>query len=49
MQRISLPLYSPAALTRDMDARQLNVTPLYAGECGPKSWRNLRWASAAED
>jgi NAD(P)H-dependent flavin oxidoreductase YrpB (nitropropane dioxygenase family) len=32
MQRVSIPLYSPAALTRGMDARCADVTPLYAGE-----------------
>lgn len=33
LQRISIPLYSPAPVTRDMDSQYLNVTPLYAGRC----------------
>lgn len=33
LQRVGLPLYSPAGLTRDMDPRFLDVTPLYAGRC----------------
>lgn len=33
MQRLAIPLYSPAALTKEMDARRADVTPLYAGEC----------------
>lgn len=32
MQRASLPLLSPAAVTRDLPSRLLDVTPLYAGE-----------------
>jgi NAD(P)H-dependent flavin oxidoreductase YrpB (nitropropane dioxygenase family) len=35
-QRISLPLYTPAALLRGMDERLLEVTPLYAGQCVTK-------------
>jgi hypothetical protein len=33
MQRVGVPLYSPAALTREMDPAHADVTPLYAGEC----------------
>jgi nitronate monooxygenase len=32
-QRVSVPLYTPAALLRGMDERLLEVVPLYAGEC----------------
>lgn len=32
-QRLGVPLYSPVALTAQMDARLTDVTPLYAGEC----------------
>jgi NAD(P)H-dependent flavin oxidoreductase YrpB (nitropropane dioxygenase family) len=32
-QRLAIPVYSPFPLTRDLDARSLDVTPLYAGRC----------------
>ncbi|HZP10932.1 MAG TPA: nitronate monooxygenase [Nevskiaceae bacterium] len=32
-QRVAIPLYSPAALTKELDAGRADVTPLYAGEC----------------
>jgi NAD(P)H-dependent flavin oxidoreductase YrpB (nitropropane dioxygenase family) len=32
MQRRSLPFYGPASILRGMDARLVDVTPLYAGE-----------------
>lgn len=31
--RLSVPLYTPAALLRGMDERLADVTPLYAGRC----------------
>lgn len=33
MQRLGIPLYSPAAPTREMSASRMDVAPLYAGEC----------------
>jgi nitronate monooxygenase len=32
-QRLGLPLYLPVPLSREMDARLADVTPLYAGRC----------------
>lgn len=32
-QRLSVPLYTPAAALTSDDERLLDVTPLYAGEC----------------
>jgi nitronate monooxygenase len=44
-QRIGVPLYTPVALLRGMDAKLADVTPLYAGECVAR----VRALAAAED
>jgi NAD(P)H-dependent flavin oxidoreductase YrpB (nitropropane dioxygenase family) len=43
-QHLGMPLFTGLALTRDMDERLVDVTPLYAGECVAKI-RELRSAA----
>jgi hypothetical protein len=33
LQRLAIPLFGPEAALEGADARTLDVTPLYAGEC----------------
>jgi NAD(P)H-dependent flavin oxidoreductase YrpB (nitropropane dioxygenase family) len=48
-QRLQLPLYTAAPLTRGMNERLVEVTPLYAGDCVPGIRTLIRAAEVVHD